>query len=59
MIDAISAELAPMQQRAVEYESNPDAVRLILNEGAERAREAARDTLNEVRQAIGLSYRRS
>ena len=59
VIDAISAELAPMQQRAVEYESNPDAVRLILNEGAERARDAARDTLNEVRQAIGLSYRRS
>lgn len=59
VIDAISAELAPMQQRAADYESNPDAVRAILNEGAERARDAARDTLNEVRQAIGLSYRRS
>ena len=59
VIDAISEELAPMQQRAAEYESNPDAVRLILSEGAERARDAARDTLNEVRQAIGLSYRRS
>jgi len=59
VIDAICAELAPMQQRAIEYENNPDAVRLILNEGAERARDAARDTLNEVRQAIGLSYRRS
>lgn len=59
VIDAISEELAPMQQRAAEYESNPDAVRVILNEGAERARDAARDTLNEVRQAIGLSYRRS
>lgn len=59
VIDAISEELAPMQQRAAEYESNPDAVRMILNEGAERARDAARDTLNEVRQAIGLSYRRS
>ena len=58
VIDAICAELAPMQQRAVEYESNPDAVRMILNEGAERARDAARDTLTEVRQAIGLSYRR-
>ena len=59
VIDAISAELAPMQQRAADYESNPDAVRAILNEGAERARDAARDTLTEVRQAIGLSYRRS
>ena len=59
VIDAICAELGPIQQRAVEYEGNPDAVRLILNEGAERARDAARDTLNEVRQAMGLSYRRS
>lgn len=58
VIDAICAELGPIQQRAVEYEGNPDSVRLILNEGAERARDAARDTLNEVRQAMGLSYRR-
>ena len=58
VIDAICAELGPIQQRAVEYEGNPDAVRLILNEGAERARDAARDTLSEVRQAMGLSYRR-
>ena len=57
IIDAISAELAPMQQRAAEYEANPDAVRVILNEGTERAREAARDTLIEVRQAMGLQYR--
>ncbi|WP_425054946.1 tryptophan--tRNA ligase [Pseudomonas abyssi] len=57
VIDAISAELAPMQQRAAEYEANPDAVRVILNEGTERAREAARDTLIEVRQAMGLQYR--
>ena len=59
VIDAICEELEPIQQRAEEYESNPDAVRLILNEGAERARDAARDTLTEVRQAMGLSYRRS
>lgn len=58
VIDAIATELAPMQQRARDYEANPDAVRLILNEGTERAREAARDTLTEVRQVMGLEYRR-
>ncbi|PAU86458.1 tryptophan--tRNA ligase [Pseudomonas sp. WN033] len=58
VIDAIATELAPMQQRARDYEANPDAVRLILNEGTERAREAARDTLVEVRQVMGLEYRR-
>lgn len=57
IIDAITTELAPIQERAAEFESNPDAVRLILNEGTERAREAARDTLIEVRQAMGLQYR--
>ncbi|SDS62088.1 tryptophanyl-tRNA synthetase [Halopseudomonas xinjiangensis] len=58
VIDAIAAELAPMQQRAREYEANPDAVHVILNEGTERARDAARDTLIEVRQAMGLQYGR-
>jgi tryptophanyl-tRNA synthetase len=58
VIDAISAELAPMQARAREYEANPDAVRVILNEGTERARDAAQETLTEVRQAMGLQYRR-
>jgi tryptophanyl-tRNA synthetase len=57
VIDAISAELAPMQARARDYEANPDAVRVILNEGTERARDAAQDTLLEVRQAMGLQYR--
>jgi len=57
VIDAICAELAPMQQRAREFEANPEAVRLIIAEGNERAREAARDTLIEVRQVMGLQYR--
>ena len=57
VIDAIVTELAPIQERASDFESNPDAVRMILNEGTERAREAARDTLVEVRQAMGLQYR--
>lgn len=57
VIEAVTAELAPIQERASDFESNPDAVRSILNEGAERAREAARDTLIEVRQVMGLQYR--
>ncbi|MET1078464.1 MAG: tryptophan--tRNA ligase [Pseudomonas sp.] len=54
---AIQAELIPLQQRAEEYQSSPDLVRGILAEGAERARDQARETLVEVRQAMGLSYR--
>lgn len=57
LIDAIKAELIPLQERAQDYEQNPDLVRSILAEGAERARDEARETLVEVRQAMGLHYR--
>ena len=51
------AELRPIQERARDYESDPSAVRTIINEGCEAARDMARDTLDEVRRAMGLSYR--
>lgn len=57
LIDAIRAELAPLQERALDYEQNPDLVRSILADGTERARDEARETLVEVRQAMGLGYR--
>ncbi len=57
VIDAIVRELQPMRERAQEYESNPGLVRSILQEGNEAARAVARDTLQEVRQAMGLEYR--
>jgi tryptophanyl-tRNA synthetase len=56
VIDAIQAELKPIQERAQEYERNIDAVRKIVAEGSEAARDIARDTLEEVRQAMGISY---
>lgn len=57
LIEAINAELAPLQERAREYEQQPDLVRTILAEGADHARDQARETLVEVRQAMGLNYR--
>ena len=57
LIEAINIELAPLQERAWDYEQNPDLVRSILAEGAERARDEARETLVVVRQAMGLNYR--
>lgn len=55
IIDAVLAELNPIQERAREYESQPDLVRSILNEGCEKAREVARETLDEVRHAMSLT----
>lgn len=57
LIEAIKSELAPLQERALDYEQNPDLVRSILAEGAEHARDEARETLVVVRQAMGLNYR--
>jgi tryptophanyl-tRNA synthetase len=57
VIDAVAAELEPIQQRARQYEKDPDIVRTIIAEGCEQARESARETLQDVREAMGLAYR--
>ncbi len=53
--NAITAELEPIQQRAAQYEKDPDVVRSIIAEGCEAARESARETLHDVRSAMGLT----
>ena len=57
VIDAVVNELEPVCERARQYETNLDLVKSIINEGSEKARDMARDTLQEVRQAMGLNYR--
>ncbi len=57
VIEAVQAELKPLHLRAQDYQSSPELVRNILAEGAERARDEARETLTEVRSALGLNYR--
>ena len=56
VIDAVLAELAPIRERAVYYEDNPDQVRNILADGCEKAQELARDTMRDVREAMGLTF---
>jgi len=57
VIDAIVAELAPIRERGLQYEQNPDVVKSVIAEGSEKARDTARDTMQDVRQAMGLNYR--
>ncbi|MCH2334181.1 MAG: tryptophan--tRNA ligase [Pseudomonadales bacterium] len=57
LIDAINKEQAPFIQRAEQFENNHDLVRSIVIEGSEAARDVARETLEDVRSAIGISYR--
>ena len=57
IIDAVLEEQKPIHERAKQYEENPELVRSIIAEGTEKARDAAKATLEEVRRAMGLSYR--
>jgi tryptophanyl-tRNA synthetase len=57
LIDAVLSELEPIRERAREYEDDPAAVRAIVAEGTEAARDIARDTMDDVRKAMGLAYR--
>ncbi len=56
VIDAVLAELRPMQERGKDYAAQPELVRNIINEGCERAREVAHETMDEVRHAMSLDY---
>jgi tryptophanyl-tRNA synthetase len=57
LIEAIQAEQAPIRERATQYEADRDMVQSILMEGSEAARDVARETLDVVRSAIGISHR--
>jgi len=53
--DALVQLLVPMQVRRKKYEDNPRLAWDILEAGSERARQAAGETMNEVREAMGMS----
>lgn len=57
IIDAVLKEQQPIRERSEEILSDPDAVRAVIDEGCEAARDVARDTLEEVRHAMNLVYR--
>ncbi|WP_373317934.1 tryptophan--tRNA ligase [Sediminicurvatus halobius] len=57
LIEAVQAEVAPIREKAAELEADPDTVRQIVAEGCERARGVARETMKDVRAAMGLEYR--
>ena len=56
VIDSIISELGPMQERIARYQSNPNLIQEIIFDGSERARSVAKNTLEEVRDAMGITY---
>jgi tryptophanyl-tRNA synthetase len=56
VIDAVVREQQPWRERAEQYLSNPKQVQWIVEMGTERARTIARQTMKDVRGAMGLAY---
>jgi tryptophanyl-tRNA synthetase len=56
--DALVKLLNPMQERRRKFEENPALAWDILEDGTNRARKAAGETMNEVRAAMGMSQER-
>jgi len=56
VIDAIKDELMPMQERIAKYQADPELIKQIIHEGSEKARHVAKETMVEVREAMGITY---
>lgn len=57
VLDAILKEQEPMRERAQKYLDDPSLVRAIVEDGCSKARTLAQETMRDVREAMGLSYR--
>ncbi|MDH3205478.1 MAG: tryptophan--tRNA ligase [Gemmatimonadota bacterium] len=55
--DNIADAFAPFRDRAAHFRAHPEDVRKVLDDGAERARGIARETMTEVRRKMGLDWR--
>ncbi len=55
VINSVIEELEPIQKESQQYIKDPDMVRSIIAEGNEIARDRAKETLVEVRAAMGLT----
>ena len=56
VIEGVLTELQPIQERAALYAEDPTLVKNIVAEGCEKARKLARETMRDVRDAMGLNY---
>jgi tryptophanyl-tRNA synthetase len=56
LLEKITQHFAPFRDKRKEYTSRPDTVRDFLREGAKKARERAKPTIEAVRSKVGISY---
>ncbi|MDB2590468.1 tryptophan--tRNA ligase [Candidatus Thioglobus sp.] len=56
VIKAIQIELMPMQESIAKYQADPDLIKQIIHEGSQKARGVAKETMEEVRDSMGITY---
>lgn len=56
LMEVLNAELAPIRQRRAEFTKDLPAVMDMLKAGSDRANQVAAQTLDEVKDAMGLNY---
>jgi len=56
LYEVLEEFLTPIREKRAYYEEHLDLVYKILKDGSKKAREVARDTLDRVRDAIGINY---
>jgi tryptophanyl-tRNA synthetase len=56
VIECVQAELAPMRERVAELSAQPGLLGDLIEGGCVRARAVARETMDEVRQAMSLVF---
>lgn len=56
LVEAVERFLGPIRERRARYAQDPQLVERIVREGSAKAREEARRTLHEVREAMKLDY---
>ncbi|MFA6056666.1 MAG: tryptophan--tRNA ligase [Taibaiella sp.] len=56
LAEDMAAFVKPIREKAIELQKDEDALRKILKQGAEKARESASKTISLARKAIGINY---
>ena len=57
LIDSINVEQELIRSRAQQFEEDADLVHAVIQEGSEKARVIARETMDDVKDAVGISQR--
>jgi tryptophanyl-tRNA synthetase len=57
LIDSINIEQELIRGRAQQFEEDADLVHAVIQEGSEKARVIARETMEDVKEVVGISHR--